>query len=305
MCSTASARRRTGSVRSGEDCSPTLVAMTVSLFRHAWGAVGDGGPWPDLPSFVRDAAAEGYAGVEFPIFVLDDDPAGRDVVLAAIGDAGLEYLPMALTFPSSPHDPDAHLDALRAQLEDCRALGARRVNAHAGADAFDDATAAAFLTDSLRVAADLGIELLHETHRSRPLYNPWRTARMLDEVAGLRLTADYSHWVCVGERLPFDSMSVFEQCAPAVGHIHARVGQAQAPQVHDPRDPVWSMELGTHEAWWDLVVSAARENGDRMTITPEFGPPPYMPTLPDTGAPVADLQEIVAWMRDRLTDRYC
>lgn len=278
--------------------------MPVTLFRHAWGAVGDGGPWADLTAFVHAAADEGYGGVEFPIFVLDADEAAAAGVLAAIEERGLEYLPMALTFPAEAHDPAAHLAALRRQLERGIEIGALRVNAHAGADAFDDATAAAFLTDSLALAADLGIELLHETHRSRPLYNPWRTARMIDEVEGLRLTADYSHWVCVAERLPFDSADVFAHCAPAVRHIHARVGHAQAPQVADPRDEVWAMELGAHEHWWDDIVAAAGERGERMTITPEFGPPPYLPTLPGTGEPVADLQEIVAWMSERLRTRF-
>ncbi|MEM7141935.1 MAG: TIM barrel protein [Actinomycetota bacterium] len=278
--------------------------MPVRLIRHAWGAVGDGGPWSDLASLIHDAAAEGYAGVEFPLFVLDADTNAADAALQAIASTGLDYLPMVLTFPSSPHDPDAHLRALRDQLERAAELGATRVNAHAGSDAFDDATTAAFLTDSLEIARAVGIELLHETHRSRPLYNPWRTARMVEEVDGLRLTADYSHWVCVSERLPLDAAEVFERCAPAVGHIHARVGHAQGPQVPDPSDPAWSMELRTHEAWWDQIVDAAATRGDDMTITPEFGPPPYLATVPHTGEPVADLATVVAYMRDRLRARY-
>jgi sugar phosphate isomerase/epimerase len=278
--------------------------MTVSLFRHARGAVGPDDPWPDLSSLIRDAAAEGYEGVEFPTFVLDGDPAGRDAVLATLKETGLELLPMVMTFPSSPHDPDAHLAALRPQLEDAATLGVPRVNAHAGSDAFDDATTADFLTRSLAAAAEVGVTLMHETHRSRPLYNLWRTAKMVEEVEGLRLTADYSHWVCVSERLPFDGAAAFATCAPAVSHIHARVGHAQGPQVADPSDPAWSMELGSHEAWWDQIVAAADARGDDMTITPEFGPPPYMPMLPHSDEPVADLRSVVAFMRDRLTDRY-
>ena len=36
-----------------------------------------------------------------------------------------------------------------------------------------------------------------------------------------------------------------------------------------------------------------------MTFTPEFGPPGYMPTLPYTKQPVADLWELNAWMARR------
>jgi sugar phosphate isomerase/epimerase len=277
--------------------------MTIQLYRHAWGAVGDGGPWADIPSLCASAVEEGYEGVEFPLFLLGAD-AEAESLRAAMADHGLTYLPMLMTFVEQMHSPDAHLDALRSQLERAAAIGAARVNVHAGADAFDDATTARFLRDSLSIASDVGVELLHETHRTRPLYNPWRTARMVEEVEGLRLTADYSHWVCVAGRLPFDSAAAFTACAPAVGHIHARVGQSEAPQVGDPRDPSWATELGSHEHWWDEIVAAAAERGDTMTITPEFGPPPYMPTVPHTGEPVSDLAEIVAWMRDRLLERY-
>lgn len=275
--------------------------MTVELFRHAWGAVGDGCPWPDLPTLCRSAKQEGYTGVEFPLFAMGDE---RDEVLATLAELELTLLPMLMTFVSDMHDPAAHLESLKGQLAHAAELGLTRVNAHAGADAFDDDTTAQFLRDSIAMAADHGIDILHETHRMRPLYNPWRTARMVEEVEGLRLTADYSHWVCVAGRLPFDSAAAFTTCAPAVGHIHARVGHSEAPQVGDPRDPAVAMELGSHEHWWDEIVAAATERGDTMTFTPEFGPPPYMPTVPYTGEPVADLAEIVAWMRDRLMDRY-
>jgi len=277
--------------------------MPIDLYRHAWGAVGDGGPWADITSLCRSAAEEGYSGVEFPLFLVSEGEDG-EALLATLAELGLTYLPMLMTFVEAMHDPAAHLAALQPQLERAAAIGAPRVNVHAGADSFDDAATAAFLNDTLRAAEELGVQLLHETHRTRPLYNPWRTAKMVEEVEGLQLTADYSHWVCVAGRLPFDSAAAFTTCAPAVRHIHARVGQSEAPQVGDPRDPAHSMELGAHEHWWDEIVAAAASRGDTMTITPEFGPPPYMPTVPHTGEPVADLAEIVEWMSKRLRARY-
>ena len=157
--------------------------MTVELFRHAWGAVGDGCPWPDLPTLCRSAKQEGYTGVEFPLFAMGDE---RDEVLATIAELELTLLPMLMTFVGEMHDPAAHLESLKGQLAQAAELGLTRVNAHAGADAFDDDTTAQFLRDSIAMAADHGIDLLHETHRMRPLFNPWRTARMVEEVEGLR-----------------------------------------------------------------------------------------------------------------------
>ena len=35
------------------------------------------------------------------------------------------------------------------------------------------------------------------------------------------------------------------------------------------------------------------------TLTPEFGPPPYLHTLPHTNVPVADLADVCDWMSVR------
>jgi hypothetical protein len=40
------------------------------------------------------------------------------------------------------------------------------------------------------------------------------------------------------------------------------------------------------------------------TFTAEFGPPGYMPTVPFTGKPVADLWEVNQWMTDYISAKY-
>ena len=40
------------------------------------------------------------------------------------------------------------------------------------------------------------------------------------------------------------------------------------------------------------------------TLTPEFGPPPYLHTLPHTNVPVADLAAVCDWMASRQRDRF-
>jgi len=55
-------------------------------------------------------------------------------------------------------------------------------------------------------------------------------------VPSLRLTSDFSHWVVKCERL-LDSAEelrlLTSTIAPAVDHVHARIGTAQSPQVAD------------------------------------------------------------------------
>ena len=87
-------------------------------------------------------------------------------------------------------------------------------------------------------------------------------------------------------------------------HVHARVGHAEAPQVPDPRAEEWRPALEAHLRWWQRIVDKRKESGaSTLTICPEFGPAPYMVTLPDTGRPIADLWEVNRFMKDFLEDR--
>jgi hypothetical protein len=49
-----------------------------------------------------------------------------------------------------------------------------------------------------------------------------------------------------------------------------------------------------------IVLSRLEQGADVLTFTPEFGPPGYMPVLPYTKQPVADLWELNLWMAERL-----
>ncbi|MFA9218427.1 MAG: sugar phosphate isomerase/epimerase, partial [Sphingomonadaceae bacterium] len=88
-------------------------------------------------------------------------------------------------------------------------------------------------------------------------------------------------------------------------HIHARVGHAQGPQVGDFRAPEAQAALQAHLQWWDRVVALRRAAGaERLTLTPEFGPQPYTPSLPYTNQPVANPWELNVAMLQLLRARY-
>ena len=68
--------------------------------------------------------------------------------------------------------------------------------------------------------------------------------------------------------------------------------------------PEWQSALEAHLRWWQAIVDSRREAGAKtLTICPEFGPPPYMVTLPGTGRPIADLWEVNRSMKDFLKER--
>ena len=282
--------------------------MTVVLYRHAWGAVGPNFTWQSLPKFTRDAAAEGYAGVEFPLFYFEQQPEGKETAESqfreALAETELDFIPLIATLPEKWGDYDGHLASFRAQIARATEWGVSKASVHAGADSFDDETVIKFYKETTSVARDAGIEPYYETHRARPFFNPFRTVKLLDALPDIWLTADFAHWVPVVDRLPYDLADLFAICAARTGHLHARIGYDKGPQVPDPRDPVWDAYTAVHEEWWDLCVQGAIERGETMAITPEFGPFPYLLHHPHTSKPIADVTEVVAWMRQRLSKRY-
>ena len=284
--------------------------MTVQLYRAAWGAVGEGPyfAWDNLLDFTRDIAAEGYAGVEFPFTFFDNpaiSPVGTEEKFREIlAETGLGFVPLIATLPDRWDDYEGHLELFKKLVKRAADWGATKASVHTGADSMDDDMVVRYYTEATSIARDSGIEPYYETHRARPFYNPWRTVKLLERLPDIWLTADFAHWLPVVDRLPYDLQELFEICAARTGHLHARIGHEKGPQVPDPRDPIWDKHTELHEQWWDLCVNGAIARGDSMIIVPEFGPWPYLDHMPFTHEPVADVKQVVAWMRDRLKSRY-
>jgi hypothetical protein len=155
-----------------------------------------------------------------------------------------------------------------------------------------------------QLEVELGVRVVHEIHRGRATFSTTATAALLEELPDLKLAADFSHWCCVHESLLADQEERVERAIKRSYHIHARVGHPEGPQVTDPRAPEWQEAVAAHLGWWQRIVDHHRASGSAiLTICPEFGPPGYMPTLPYTRQPVADLWELNCYMKDLLQKR--
>lgn len=266
--------------------------MKLQLIRHTWGTHG---PLTELlPSF----KAAGYQGVETGVPATED----RGVLLDLIAS---NRFTLILQIASRGGTVDDHLDSFDRQLQQASACRPAMINAHSGRDSWTESEAERFFTRVLELEAACGIPVVHETHRSRILYNPWSTARMLDRFPNLKLCCDFSHWVCVSESLLEDHEDIIRQCAERCHHLHARVGHEQGPQVSDPAAPEYARHLAAHEAWWRMIWEAQARRGDTVsTLVPEFGPPPYAPTYPGTDSPLRDVAEVCDWMARRQLDRF-
>ena len=154
------------------------------------------------------------------------------------------------------------------------------------------------------VAKETGVAIIHETHRGKFSFAAHITKQYLQNIPGLRITLDISHWCNTAESLLHDQQEAVDLAISRTDHIHARVGFAQGPQIPDPRDPEWNDALQFHLQCWDKVIELKKSNGQPVTITPEFGPFPYMMNLPFTKQPVSDQWDINEHMMDLLRERY-
>jgi hypothetical protein len=272
--------------------------MHLQLVRHLWGVDHAHGLERYLPRW-RDA---GYEVIESSMQFSPDAAA----VYRLLKVAGWRIIPQVFSREFAPGGTvREHLDSLRRQVEEHLPLNPLFFNAHSGSDAWSSGEAEDFYGAAIELEQKCGVAIAHETHRQRYFGNPWATRDVLQKYPALKLTCDFSHWVCVAERLLPDCDAIIRLAARHCHHLHARVGFEEGPQVSDPRAPEWSRHVAAHEAWWDLIWESQHQRGMAVsTLTPEFGPPPYLHTLPYTQAPVADLADICDWQARRQQQRF-
>ena len=269
--------------------------MRLLRLRSAWGLAGLRSG--DRRALFAKLRSEGWDGVEGSLLDIGGDAAERKDCVAA---AQAEQFQLVLSAYSSWHNYEGPYDALSSTEDHARAIGSEfreiaelhgssitspilRINAHSGSDAWTEDEAVDFFTavqSDIRGLGEALPNVSHETHRGRYLCCPFATARLLARVPSLRLTSDFSHWVVKCERLldtPEERDLLDEIIAPAVDHVHARIGTPQAPQVADPSHVTVRSAAQRHYDWWESVWSARERmsiSGRDATLsaTLEYGP---------------------------------
>lgn len=274
---------------------PHHTDMKILFICPRWGS--ESLPANEFVSKVREA---GYDGIE--VGLGDVDP-GADEAIRIAKSEGLAVATQH--YMTANRDLDTHLSLYEQRLRRAAGFQPIFVNSHTGRDLFSIGENKRVFEVAEKVAAETGIPIYHETHRSRCMHTPWRTRELLDALPSIRLVLDISHWCNVCESLLEDQDDIIEPLLPAVAHIHARVGWQQGPQVNDPRAPEWGDALNAHLKWWDKIIAARRAEGvAQFTICPEFGPATYLPVLPYTQQPVANQWDINVHMMKLLRERY-
>lgn len=267
--------------------------MTLQFFAPAWGNT--------LPfdQFCRNVKAAGYDGVEM---ALPFETGEKNAILDSLAKHGLALI--GQYWQSLESDLDEHAASYEKYLRhliDARPLF---INCQTGKDffAFEQNSRLFELAD--RITEETGVRITHETHRGKALFAAHITRDYLQKRPDIRLALDISHWCNVHESLLENQEDAVKLAIRHTDHIHSRVGHPEGPQVNDPRAPEWVDVLQAHLNWWDQVVAIHRENQTVLTVTTEFGPAPYLPTLPYTQMPVVNQWEVNVFMMNLLKERY-
>lgn len=274
--------------------------MELKLFKPLWGHVGS------LADAVAQAIGAGFDGIEASA---PEDACERLEFADRLKESGLAFIAEVFTaggyVPRREASRSDHLDCLRMGVERALEMRPLFITTIAGCDAWPLKQQLAFFEEALELGEQYGVPISVETHRSRSTFTPWITAELLRELPGLKLTCDFSHWCVVCERLPDTEPDIMTLCFERAHHVHARVGDAQGPQVPDPSAPEYAHELQSHERWWSEIWSRQQARGfTTSTMTPEFGPDGYLHHAPHSNLPVADLWQINCWMAARQRQRF-
>lgn len=179
------------------------------------------------------------------------------------------------------------------------------INSHTGKDYFSFDQNLELIDIAQEFSEKTGIAVAHETHRGRMGYSPQMLAEFYKVRTNFSITADFSHWVCVTESMLENFSEILDESILRSKHIHTRVGFEEGPQVPDPRAPEWKYALDIFLSWWDKIIEVNANNKCKvMPLTTEFGPQPYMPSIPFSKKPVANQFEINCYMKDLLRERY-
>ncbi len=266
--------------------------LQLKMMATNWGIPGS------LNQFCGMAREAGYDGIEQWV---PRDAEGRKALRQATEEHGLAFGFLA---GSGASDFEEHFSQFRDAVRTGISMNPLYINCHSGRDYFTYEQNRQLVAFTLEQSVASGIPIYHETHRARMLFSSVITERMLEEFPDLRLTLDISHWCCVHGSMLEDQKERVAKALEHSGHIHARVGHRNGPQVTDPAAPEWERETNIHLAWWDTIARRKAAAGETLTITTEFGPPTYMPTLPYTNQPVVDLWGVNVAMQKRLRQRY-
>lgn len=196
---------------------------------------------------------------------------------------------------------DSYKERLLHRLRFLTDLNPDAINSHTGKDHYDFDTNVNIVSLTEEISQKTGIPIWHEIHRGRFTFHLKSLIDYLKVFPNLILVADLSHFCVVSESDLSDQLELLAKIYPNIQHIHARVGNEQSPQINHPFAPEWEKYLSRYLNWWTEIIHIQSKNEiELLTITPEFGPFPYMNNDFMTKRPVVNQWELNLRMKNYL-----
>ena len=255
--------------------------------------------------FLANAIANGYDGVEinFP-----DDAEFVAEFIAELAHLRQTTHPNFMfiaqqVLPNRKETVKAYTQRMTERLAFLIALKPDYINSHTGKDYYSFGENCTIIDAAEQLAKSAQIPIWHEIHRGRFSFHLKTLLDYLELFPKLKLIADFSHFCVVSESDLNDQHELLTQLYPHIQHIHARIGFEQSPQVNNPFAQEWKSYLERYTAWWNEVLEVQKKlDKHRLSITPEFGPFPYMPQEPFTQKPLANQWETNLQMKNYLQE---
>lgn len=260
--------------------------MQIKYCCTYWGSENDR---PEV--FVDKVLAAGYEGIEISLPALTDKFTEVFIEeIECIMQSNHEFLFIAQQITSADNcSVNDYITKVKNNLMELSLFRPSFINAHTGKDYFSFDDNCRLIETALNVSSKTGIRILHETHRGRFSYHAASLLPYLQKFPEMELVGDFSHFCTVSESMLEEQEEMIQQIIPHIAHIHARVGHEQGPQVNDPFAPEWENHFKIFEKWWEAIVQHKEQNNTQtFSITPEFGPLPYMPSMPYTKQPLSN-----------------
>ncbi len=270
--------------------------MTIKYFCPYWGS-----ETLEVKTFVEQVKHAGYDGVEYAI-AQNSDMNAVDTFWNLAQQKGLSII--LQHFDTFDADFNEHLEKYQSWFEKISQYPCVKINSQTGKDYFTFEQNQKLIEFTFQYAKLHDVEIVHETHRNKFSFAAHITKTFLEKIPDLRVTLDISHWVNVAESYLEDQQQAVDLAISRTDHIHARVGFPEGPQVTDPRAPECKEALDKHLYWWDAVIEQKSKTDQPLTITPEFGPYPYLTHLPHSFKPIANQWDINVYMMNLLKTRY-
>ena len=269
--------------------------MKIKFLYPRWGSENI-----DWEIFLSDVKKAGFAGIEW--FPHSEDVNPSDI-LSLLRKNQLE---LAIVMEAPHYDRfEDYITALILYLNDFADMHPILISAQTGREYFTEEQISHCLDACETISKQTGIPIYQETHRNKWAYAAHVVHPVLKKHPDVLLTFDVSHWFCVSESYLADQQPAVNEAIKRARHIHARVGHTEGPQVRDPADPQYAEALEAHLKIWDNWITARISDGaTECTITPEFGPPPYMVFANKEGTPQQEQWRINNWMKSLLAKRY-